>query len=69
MVLFEFLPIPRNNPDFKIICFLNNNINVKNFKDYGHPNEFIYEWTYKQLAYEQLLTLDAGEGEKIPTLE
>jgi hypothetical protein len=35
-----------------------------NLKDYGFPEEFIYDWTY-----EKLLTLDAGEGQKIPTLE
>ncbi len=35
-----------------------------NLKDYGLPEEFIYEWDY-----ERLLTLDAGEGARIPTLE
>ena len=35
-----------------------------NLKDYGFPEEFIYDWTY-----DKLLTLDAGEGQKIPTLE
>jgi len=35
-----------------------------NLKDYGFPEEFIYDWTY-----EKLLTLDAGEGQKIPSLE
>ena len=35
-----------------------------NLKDYGHPEDFIYDWTY-----EQLLKLDAGEGNKIPTLD
>jgi glycerophosphoryl diester phosphodiesterase len=33
-------------------------------KDYGFPEEYIYDWTY-----EKLQTLDAGEGNKIPTLE
>ena len=35
-----------------------------NLKDYNHPEDYIYDWTY-----EQLQTLDAGEGQKIPTLE
>ena len=35
-----------------------------NLKDYGFPEEFIYDWTF-----DKLLTLDAGEGQKIPTLE
>lgn len=35
-----------------------------NLKDYGHPEDYIYDWTY-----EQLLTLDAGEGNRLPTLE
>jgi hypothetical protein len=33
-------------------------------KDFDLPNEYIFDWTY-----EQLLTLDAGEGSKVPTLE
>ena len=35
-----------------------------NLKDYGHPLEYIYDWTY-----EALQALDASEGNKIPTLE
>ncbi|CDW73445.1 glycerophosphoryl diester phosphodiesterase [Stylonychia lemnae] len=35
-----------------------------NLKDYGLPEEFIYEWTY-----ERLKTLDAGEGAYLPLLE
>lgn len=35
-----------------------------NLKDYGHPTQYIYDWTYQEL-----LALDAGEGNKIPTLE
>ncbi|TNV76407.1 hypothetical protein FGO68_gene13413 [Halteria grandinella] len=35
-----------------------------NLKDYGRPEDYIYDWTL-----EQLQTLDAGEGNKIPTLE
>lgn len=35
-----------------------------NLKDYGYPEEFLYDWTF-----EQLQTLDAGEGEKIPKFE
>jgi len=32
-------------------------------KDYGHPSELVFEWTK-----EKLRTLDAGNGEQIPTL-
>eukprot|EP00347_Sterkiella_histriomuscorum_P003717 403363216 len=35
-----------------------------NLKDYGLPEEFIYEWDFDRLQ-----TLDAGEGAKIPKLE
>jgi glycerophosphoryl diester phosphodiesterase len=35
-----------------------------NLKDYGYPLEYIYDWTFDALQ-----TLDAGDGNKIPTLE
>ena len=35
-----------------------------NLKDFGLPDEYIYEWDF-----EKLQTLDAGDGAKIPTLE
>lgn len=31
--------------------------------DYGFPEEYVFNWTK-----DQLMTLDAGNGEKIPTL-
>lgn len=34
-----------------------------NLKDYGYPEDYIYKWDYDQLQ-----TLDAGNGAKIPTL-
>jgi glycerophosphoryl diester phosphodiesterase len=33
-------------------------------KDYGYPDDFVFEWTKAKLQ-----TLDAGEGETLPTLE
>jgi len=33
-------------------------------KDYGYPEDYIFKWTR-----EKLQTLDAGEGETLPTLE
>jgi len=33
-------------------------------KDYGYPEDYVFRWTK-----EKLQTLDAGEGETLPTLE
>ena len=32
-------------------------------KDYGYPNDFVFEWDTKRLQ-----KLDAGNGQSIPTL-